>query len=292
MPRVIQTPGATTSDPGRQNGSRSNLTLTLGLVIIGVNVVAGIFGPLLAPHPAGAFVSLTPFSPPSRQLLLGGDYLGRDVFSRLLDGAGLTLGLAFFSTAAGFAIGMLLGFMSATVRGWTDSIIGRVSDALISIPPIIFALLLISGLGSSFISLVLIVTIVHVPRVARITRAIAVNIVTLEFVEAARARGEHAVSIIYREIWPNAVRPLMAEFGLRLTFSVLLVSSMSFLGLGLPPPAADWGTMVRENLGGLYVGSLAVLFPAFAIGLFAIGINLVVDWLGGRMGRDISGGFV
>jgi peptide/nickel transport system permease protein len=280
------------SVPTDRSSLRVNLTLLTGLAIICLNIFVGIFGTFIAPNSAGAFVSLSPFAPPSSNLPLGADYLGRDVLSRLLDGAGLTLGLSFLSTAIGFGVGMLFGFAGSVSRGWINGIIGRAADTLISIPPIMFALLLISGLGSSFSILVLIIAIIHVPRVTRIAGAIASNIVVLEFVEAARARGERSWAIIRREVWPNAVRPLMAEFGLRLTFSVLLVSSMSFLGLGLPPPAADWGTMVRENLGGLYIGSLAVLFPAIAIGLLAIGINLVVDWLATRTGREISGGFI
>jgi peptide/nickel transport system permease protein len=263
----------------------------LGLAIVAANIVLALLGGWMAPHGPGEFVTTVAYAPPSAEAPLGSDYLSRDVLSRLLHGARLTLGLSVLSTVLGFVSGMALGFTAAIVGGWTDNIIGRVVDVLISFPPLLLALVMIAGLGSSITVLVLVVGLIHSSRVARISRAIAMNISVLDFVEAARARGERRLSIIIREIWPNSIRPLAAEFGLRLTFSVLLVSSLSFLGLGVPPPAADWGGMVRENLGGLYYGAWGVLIPALAIGVLTVGINLVVDWLASQSGRDLSGGF-
>jgi peptide/nickel transport system permease protein len=263
----------------------------IGALIVALNLFLAVFGSVTAPYSAGEFVTDQPFASPGKGLVLGSDYLGRDVLSRLLHGAGLTIGLSVFATMAGFAVGMPLGFIAATLGGWFDGALSRSADILISIPPILLALLLTTGFGSSFGVLIVIVGLIHAPRVLRVSRAIAANIAALDFVEAARARGESVFSIVRLDILPNALRPLLAEFGLRLTFSVLLVSSISFIGIGLPPPTSDWGSMVRENLGGLYEGACAVVLPAFAIGMLAIGINLVTDWLGGRTGRDISEGF-
>jgi peptide/nickel transport system permease protein len=273
--------------PGRGNG-RWSLSGTIGAAIVAANLLVAALGGLVAPHSAGEFVTDVPFAPPAPGLIFGSDYLGRDVLSRMLHGAGLTIGMSALSTIVGFAIGMPMGFVAAARGGWVDGTLSRSADTLISIPPILLALLLTAGLGSSFVILIIIVGLVHAPRVLRISRAIAADISALDFVEAARARGESTLSIIAKDIWPNAVRPLLAEFGLRLTFSVLLVSSISFIGIGLPPPTSDWGSMVRENLGGLYDGSCAVVIPALAIGVLSVGIMLVVDWLGRRSGRDIS----
>lgn len=283
----------------REDGARTGawmqeipVSAWIGLAVIAFDLILAIFGGVLAPHTPGEFISTKSFAPPSADAWLGTDYLSRDVLSRLLSGAGLTLGVALLATVVGFAIGMVLGFVAAIVGGYTDGIIGRTVDILISFPPILLALLMIAGLGSSAGLLVLAVGLIHSSRVARVSRAIAKNVAVLDFVDVARARGESIASLVRRDIWPNTWRPLAVEFGLRLTFSILLVSSLSFLGLGVPPPAADWGGMVRENLGGLSYGALAVLAPALAIGMLAVAVNLVVDGLARRTGRDISGGFL
>jgi peptide/nickel transport system permease protein len=286
--QVLEHRPARRFDPSR----RAALAAWIGVGIVALNLFLAVFGRLLAPYTPGEFVTAVPFAPPGGGLLLGSDYLGRDVYSRLLAGASLTIGLSMLSTVVGYAIGMPIGFIAAVVGGWVDGVLSRAAELFMSVPPILLALLLATAFGSSFSVLILIVGLIHAPRVVRVARAIAANIAVLEFVEVARARGEHTWSIVRREIWPNALRPLMAEFGIRLTFSVLLVSSMSFIGIGLPPPTSDWGSMVRENLGGLYYGSFAVLLPALAIGALAIGINVIVDWLAASSGRDLSEGFV
>ena len=291
-PPIAKGPGpnlaASRADTVRSSGiSRAPV---VGFAIVGLNVGLALVSSLIAPHETGEIITNQSFAPPTQGLPFGSDYLGRDVLSRMLHGASITIGMSLSATLAGFVPGLFLGFLAATTRGWRDVVITRTADALISFPPLLLALLLISGLGSSFVLIVLIVGLIHIPRVALVARAFAMNVAVLEFVEAARARGETEVTIMRREIWPNTMRPLAAEFGLRMTFSVLLVSSLSFLGLGLPPPTADWGTMVRENLGGLYSGAPALILPAIAIGLFTIGINVIVDWMSSQSGRQLSAG--
>ena len=253
----------------------------IGLAIIAVNLVIAAFGGVIAPYSESSVISDIAYAPPNDDLMLGADFLGRDVLSRLLYGARNTIGISLLATVIGFFVGLAFGFTAAALGGWVDAVISRLNDVVISIPPLLFALIAIAGLGTSLPLLVGVIALLHASRVMRISRSIAVTIAALEFVEAAHSRGEGFVKIIILDIWPNALRPLAAEFGLRMTFSILFISSLSFLGLGLSPPTADWGVMVRENLGGVFYGSAAVVMPALAIGLLAVGINLVVDWLSG-----------
>lgn len=259
-----------------------------GIVIVAAGIFLALFGPLLAPHPVGQIVADV-FSPPSPDALLGGDALGRDVLSRLFYGARLTVGVALAATVAGFLLGMAVGFAAAEIRGRFDDVVTWGIDVLLSFPPILLALIVIAALSSDLYILVATIAVIHASRVARVSRAIAMNIAALEFVEVARARGEKLVSILVREIWPSTIRPLAVEFGLRMTYSILFLSSLSFLGLGIQPPDADWGSMVRENLNSLRTGDyIAVLAPAIAIGVLTVGVNLIVDWLGSQSGRSIS----
>lgn len=256
--------------------------------ILLANVLVAAVGPFIAPAPPDEILSFQSFAPPGTVGLLGTDYLGRDLLSRLIYGAGLTLALAFGTTLVGFLIGMVFGFVAAEIGGRVDNAMFRAIDVLISFPPILLALIVIVGLGSSIPVLVGTVSLIHGPRVARVARAVAMDIGVQEFVEAARARGEDLWSILMREIWPNSLMPLAAEFGLRMAYSILLLSALSFLGLGIQPPLADWGSMVRENMTGLYYGGWAVLLPAGAIALLVIGINLLVDSFVARARGDLS----
>ena len=265
-----------------------NLTAKIGVAILVANLLTMVIGPLFAPHSPNDIISDMVFARPGEVGLLGTDGLGRDLFSRMLYGARTTIGLSFIATVIGFVIGMALGFTAAEAGGWVDDTISRVVDIMISFPPMLLALIVIAGLGSSMVVLVCTVGITHASRVARISRAIAMEIAINEFVEVARARGESLLSILRREIWPNSIRPLAAEFGLRYTYSILFLSGLSFLGLGIQPPAADWGMMVKENLAGLYYGAWAALLPAAAISVITVGINLIVDWLGAQTGKQIS----
>lgn len=249
-----------------------------------------VFGGLLAPYSVGQILrEAGPYDPPSAVALLGTDVLGRDVLSRLLYGAQLTVGVALAATILGFVIGMAVGFSAAEIRGRYDDVVTWLIDVFLSFPPILLALIVIAALSSDLWVLICTIAVIHSSRVARIGRAVAMNIAALEFVEVARARGENLVSILVREIWPSTIRPLAVEFGLRMTYSILFLSSLSFLGLGIQPPEADWGSMVRENLNGLQIGAYwCVLAPAFAIAILTVGVNLIVDWLGSQSGRSIS----
>jgi peptide/nickel transport system permease protein len=253
-----------------------------------IHLLVAIFGPFLAPYSPSALVSTKAFAAPGEGGLLGTDYLGRDLLSRLLYGAAPTIGLALVATLLAFALGIGLGFVAGLRAGWADSVISRSVDVLMSFPPILLALIVIASLGTSTPVLLAMVAIVQAPRIARVARAIAMDIVAQDFVDVARARGESTFSMLRREILPNSLRPLSVEFGIRLTVSVLFLSSLSFLGLGLQPPAADWGIMVRENLSGLNAAALAALFPAAAIGSLTVAVNLVIDWLASRADRQIA----
>ena len=199
------------------------------------------------------------------------------------------MGVALVATVLGFLIGMAAGFSAAEIKGRYDDVMLWLADMLLSFPPLLLALIVIASLSSSLPVLVCTIAVLHASRVTRVSRAVAMNVAALEFVEVARARGESLVSILVREIWPSTIRPLAVEFGLRLTYSILFLSSLSFLGLGIQPPDADWGSMVRENLNALQTGAyIAVLLPAFAIAILTVGVNLIVDWLGAVSGRSIS----
>jgi peptide/nickel transport system permease protein len=259
-----------------------------GIIIVAAAIVLTFIGPLLAPYGVGDLAGDV-FERPSSTFLLGTDVLGRDVLTRLLYGVRLTVGVALAATTLGFLIGMAVGFSAAEIRGRFDDVVTWLIDVFLSFPPILLALIVIASLSSSLPVLIGTIAVIHASRVARVGRAVAMNIAALEFVEVARARGEKLVSILVREIWPSTVRPLAVEFGLRLTYSILFLSSLSFLGLGIQPPDADWGSMVKENMNGLQTHAyLAVLAPVIAIGLLTVGVNLIVDWLGSQSGRSIS----
>jgi len=210
--------------------------------------------------------------------LLGTDNLGRDMLSRIIYGARNTVGIAFVTTVLAFVIGGFAGLLAATLGGWVDQGLSRVVDVLMAIPQLIFALLILTITGTSVIALILVIAVLDSTRVYRLARAVAMNIAVMEFVEVARLRGEGLGWIIRREILPNAMPPLIAEFGLRFCFVFLFISALSFLGLGLQPPTADWGSMVRDNATLITFGDITPLLPAGAIALLTVAVNFVVDW--------------
>ncbi|SFG11358.1 peptide/nickel transport system permease protein [Novosphingobium sp. CF614] len=249
----------------------------LGLVLFWLAVALA--GPSLAPYPVGAFVDRDVFSGASARFWLGSDYLGRDVLSRLLWGSRYTVLLALGAALLAVATGTSLALVAAVRGGWTDEIISRTMDTLISIPSKIFALVLVAAFGSSLSLLLLIAAFTYVPGNFRIARALAMNLVALDFVQVARARGERAFHIALREVLPNMIHPLLADMGLRFVFVVLLLSGLSFLGLGVQPPHADLGSLVRENISGITEGALAIIAPALAIATLTVGANLLIDAL-------------
>lgn len=249
----------------------------LGIAITLFWVAMAVIGPLIAPHEAGAIVDEDVFSPISAAFPLGSDYLGRDMLSRILWGARYTVGVALAAAVIASGSGLLLGMAAAAWGGWTDSVISRAIDTLVAIPSKMFALVVVAAFGSSVPVLVLTAGIIYIPGAYRIARSLAVGVNALDFVRVARARGEGTFFVIREEILPNIIGPVLADFGLRFVFIVLLLSGLSFLGLGVQPPNADWGSLVRENLSGLHEGAPAVLTPALAIATLTIGVNLLID---------------
>ena len=254
------------------------LTASFGMMVIAIYVACSIFAPIIAPFGESEILSAS-FEPWASPYILGTDNLGRDVFTRLVYGARNTVGIAFLITTLAFIVGTLMGIYSALKGGIIDQVIGRLIDVLMAIPSLIFSLLMLTIFGTSVISLVLVIATIDSTRVFRLARSVALNIVQLDYIEAAKLRGESTVYLITREILPNATAPLAAEFGLRFCFVFLMISSLSFLGLGLQPPTADWGSMVRDNAELISFGDITPLIPAGAIAVLTIAVNFVVDWL-------------
>ncbi|MDP9528702.1 ABC transporter permease [Pseudomonas protegens] len=257
---------------------RAPLSARFGLLVILLYVLVALFAPVLAPYGETQVVG-EGFAPWSQQFLLGTDNLGRDLFSRLVYGARNTLGIAFLTTLLAFVLGGLGGLVAALRGGWVDQCLSRLVDILMAIPQLIFALLILSVVGTNATSLVLVIALLDATRVFRLARAVAMNIVVLDFVEAARLRGEGLWWLVTREVLPNAAAPLIAEFGLRFCFVFLFISALSFLGLGIQPPTADWGSMVRDNAVLITFGDFSPLLPALAVALITVSVNFVVDWV-------------
>ncbi|QJC79718.1 ABC transporter permease [Pseudomonas umsongensis] len=257
---------------------RAPLSAKFGLLVIVVYILVALFAPVLAPFGETQVVG-EGFAPWGGQFLLGTDNLGRDMFSRLVFGARNTLGIAFLTTVLAFLLGGTCGLIAAIKGGWVDQGLSRVVDILMAIPQLIFALLILSVVGTTATSLVLVIALLDATRVFRLSRAVAMNVVVQDFVEAARLRGEGLCWLVTREVLPNAAAPLIAEFGLRFCFVFLFISALSFLGLGIQPPTADWGSMVRDNAVLITFGDISPLLPALAVALITVSVNFVVDWM-------------
>jgi peptide/nickel transport system permease protein len=253
------------------------VTASFGMLVILAYVVVAVFAPLIAPYAEREVVG-GQFLPWDSTHLLGTDNLGRDMFTRLVYGARNTVGIAFATTALAFFAGSFLGLLAATVGGWLDQALSRIVDIQMAIPALIFSLLLLTIFGTSVLTLVLVIATIDSTRVFRLARSVAQNIVVMDYIEAARLRGEGLLRLIVREILPNALAPLVAEFGLRFCFVFLAISALSFLGVGIQPPTADWGSMVRENATLITFGDITPLLPAGAIALLTVAVNFVVDW--------------
>jgi peptide/nickel transport system permease protein len=254
------------------------LTAAFGMFVIFTYAIAGIFAPWIAPFGESEVISQA-FAPADENMLLGADQLGRDMFSRIIYGARNTVGLALVATTLAFLGGALAGLLAAVKGGWFDQLMGRTADVIMSVPSLIFALLILSIFGTNLTTIVLVVAVIYSPRVFRLTRAVAGNVVVMDYIEAAKLRGEGDWYLIRREILPNSTAPLVAEFGLEFCFVFLLIAGLSFLGLGIQPPTADWGSMVRENATLISFGDITPLIPAAAIALLTVAVNFVVDWM-------------
>ncbi|MFL5259100.1 MAG: ABC transporter permease [Hyphomicrobiales bacterium] len=256
---------------------KAPLSAWFGIIVILLYALCAILAPLLAPHGEAEIVG-NAYQPASAEFWLGTDQIGRDILSRLIFGARNTIGIALITTLLSFLIGGTLGVFAALSRGWFDQVLSRLVDALMSIPVLIFALMLLAVFGKYIVNLILILAILDSTRVFRLSRAVALNVVVMDYVEAARLRGERLPWLMFREIVPNIMPPLVAEFGLRFCFVFLTISSLSFLGVGIQPPTADWGSMVAENKTLITYGRSTPLVPAGAIALLTVAVNFVVDW--------------
>jgi len=249
-----------------------------GMVVISLFSIVSIFAPFIAPYGETEIIGKS-YELWSDKHFLGTDNLGRDMLSRLIFGARNTIGMALLTTFLAFLIGSITGMIAAVIGGWIDQIFGRIVDVLMSIPSLIFALLILSFFGTSIKYLIGTIAILEATRVFRLARATGMNVAVMDFVEVAKLRGEKLGWIIRKEILPNIAAPLLAEFGLRFCFVFLFISALSFLGLGIQPPTADWGSMVRENATLISYDDITPLLPAGAIALLTVATNFVVDWM-------------
>ena len=258
-------------------------TAWFGMIVFFCYMFVALFAPWRAPF-GEAEIFPVPFAPWDETHVFGTDQIGRDILSRLIYGARNTMGIALLTTLLSFLIGGALGLIAAIERGLVDQVLARAMDVLMAIPSLIFALMLLSIFGSTVTSLIIIIAVLDSTRVFRLTRSVAVGVVVMDYVEVARLRGEGLGWVMRREILPNVMPPLIAEFGLRFCFVFLTIAALSFLGLGIQPPTADWGSMVRENANLIQFAAydikaaLTPLLPATTIALLTIAVNFMVDW--------------
>ena len=258
-------------------------TLLIGLIIVGMYLFLALFGPLLAPYPYTEFHLDATLSPPSAQYLFGTDQFGRDIFSRVIVGSRNIVILASSATALGLLLGIAVGLTAGFYGGLTDELLMRLMDVMMSFPSLLLALLILSTLGSSLGYVILGIAIVFMPRVARVVRSVVLSIKTREFVDAARVRGESSLYIMVQEILPNAVGPIVVEASIRFSYAILLGAALGFLGLGVQPPAPDWGLQVSEARNFILAAPWVVVYPSLAIASLVVGVNLLADGLGRAM---------
>lgn len=259
-----------------------------GLAVTTLFFGMAVFAPVIAPYGMSDVVGSV-WEPASSAHWLGTDNIGRDLFTRMLYGGRTTIFVATAATVLSFVAGSVLGFAAAVAGGWLDQLLSRSVDLVMSVPGLIFALVVLSVLPPSLPVLILVMAFLDSTRVYRLCRSVAGDIVVMDYIEVARLRSEGLGWTIFHEILPNAMSPLVAEFGMRFIFMVLYLSTLSFLGLGIQPPSTDWGAIVKENSDGLVYGIPAALAPAIAIAILAIAINLVADWVLSRT-TSLKGG--
>jgi len=272
-----------------------------GVVVLIFWAIIVAIGPMISPYyegdildeelfmvPGGDEYPDTDFQPPSKIVYLGTDYLGRDTLSRILYGARTTIGISFIATLWAYVIGVTLGIAAAVGSKLLDMTLSRLNDAVLAIPSLMLALVMIAALGSTIPLLILLTGIIYAASVFRIARSLGQDVMVSDFVEAARVRGEGLWWIITREILPNIAMPLATDFGLRFVWIILFISALSFLGLGVQPPMSDWGSMVKENLPGLIYGSIAPIVPSLAIATLTISVNMIVDDISAHSGGKLA----
>ncbi len=260
----------------------------VGLCFTALYFFVALFAPLIAPYGMAEIVGEV-WEPASADHWFGTDNIGRDLLTRMIYGGRTTIFIATMGTILSFVTGSVLGFLAAVLGGWADQLISRFVDLVMSIPSLILALVILSVMPVTVPVLIVVMGLLDATRVFRLARAVAVDIAVMDYVEAATLRGEGGAWVIFREILPNALSPLVAEMGLRFIFMVLFISTLSFLGLGVQPPMADWGGIVKENKDGIVYGIGAALWPAVTIATLAISVNLVADWILNRT-TSLKGG--
>ncbi|WP_425350246.1 ABC transporter permease [Phyllobacterium phragmitis] len=281
---MIMTPSITLS---QKFGYRFSWVGMIGLSIVLFWGIIALIAPHIIPHPVGEIVDEDYFGAISSRFWLGSDYLGRDMLARVLMGARYTVGISLAAVSIACFSGVVLGMTAAVVGGWLDTALSRFLDAMNSIPSKLSGLVVVAAVGSSITVLIVTLAVIYTPGAYRFARALAVNINTMDYITVSRTRGEGIFYIIGSEILPNITGPVLADLGLRFVFIVLLLSGLSFLGLGVQPPYADWGALVHENVGGLPFGAPAVIVPSLAIASLTISVNLLIDNLPQKI-RDRS----
>jgi len=287
---TLDTPPVTVMAPGRAARTwrtlRSSRTAVVGLVIVAVHVVIALLAPLLTSYDPIANDASHALLGPSWSHWAGTDQYGRDVLARVLYGGRYALGVSVTATILTVALGTVIGCAAALRGGWFDDVLGRVLDAVLSVPPILVLLVVVTALGTGPAVIVLAIAVVYVPQVVRVVRGAALAVVPADYVTAARARGESTWSILRREILPNITDVVCVEFAMRASWVVLLISSLSFLGFGADPPTPDWGLMVAENRTAITVVPMASLAPIIALATLVVGLNLAADGLSKAWGVD------
>ncbi|WP_299665569.1 ABC transporter permease [uncultured Ruegeria sp.] len=271
-----------------KSGYNINYTGLICSAVVLFWACVALIAPLITPYPVGEIVDWDYFGPSTSEFWFGTDYLGRDVFSRVLMGTRYTVGISLAAGILTAIIGVSLGMTAAVVGGIFDQILSRFLDAFTSIPSKLFGIVVVATVGSSIPTLIFTLAAIYIPGCYRIARALAVNVNTMEFVTVARARGESTAYLIREEILPNILGPILSDFGLRFSYIVLLLSGLSFLGMGVQPPNADWGALVKENVGALPFGAPAIIYPSLAIASLTIAVNMLIDNLPRKI-RDREG---
>jgi ABC-type dipeptide/oligopeptide/nickel transport system permease subunit len=271
----------------RRLGFARSWSVVLGLTVLAFVLVVAFIGPYVAPYSPSALAGI-PFSKPSSTFWLGNDYLGEDVFSRVLEGGRSVILYGAFATVLAYAVGGTIGLVAGYTSSRLDGVLMRSMDVLLAFPPILFLLVIATGAGSNIVALVIAIAIIHVPSIARIIRAAALEVSVRGYVEAALARGDRTHVILRREILPNIWGTVVADGGPRFTVSILLVAAVNFLGLGLSPPTADWAMMISENRSGITINPWAVVAPALMIGALTVSINVIADAIAGSLGKSVE----